>query len=234
MLRPILLKLSGEALRGTADGIFDRHELMRVAQELLSGIDNGARVGIVVGGGNILRGDGISGDKGDPTRGHYMGMLATLINSLALKEVIEDAGGDCEVVAPHNIPNVAHQYNRAQVVRWLDEGVVVVFGGGTGHPFFTTDTTAALRAAEIGADCLLKASNVDGIYTADPRKDSSAKRFETLSFDEAIAGRYQVMDQAAFAICRDQSVSIRVFDMRQPGAIVQALGPTPPGTLVGS
>jgi uridylate kinase len=137
-------------------------------------------------------------------------------------------------MAPHALPNVAQAYDRARAVALLDAGTVVIFGGGTGHPFFTTDTAAALRAAEIGAGELLKGSKVDGVYSADPKKDPGARRFDSLTFEQALAGRYGVMDIAAFELCRDQRVNIRVFDMTKPGAVAAALGPKPPGTLVGS
>jgi uridylate kinase len=230
--RPRLLKLSGEALGADSD-IFDFDTVDRVCRELVAGSAL-APVAVVVGGGNIIRGAELKARATDPTRGDYMGMLATLINALALKNGIERAGGTAEVVGPHFIPNVCSQYNRAQVMAWLKQGVIVVFGGGTGHPFFTTDTTAALRAAEIGAGELLKGSKVDGIYTADPKKDPTATRIPYLSFDDAIAGRYGVMDQAAFALCRENRVNIRVFDMTAAGTIATALGLNPPGTLVGS
>jgi uridylate kinase len=232
MARRVLLKLSGEALKGSAAGVFDAEALSQVCQELVDGAQQ-TQVGVVVGGGNIIRGAPLQAAAADPTRPHYMGMLATLINSLALKEGIISAGGRCQVYAPHAIPNVASQYHREQVVADLDAGTIVVFGGGTGHPFFTTDTTAALRASEMAASVLLKGSNVDGIYSADPRKDPTATRFEHLTFDQALAGRYAVMDQAAFALCREQDIAIRVFDMTSPGAIRAALGDNPPGTVVG-
>ena len=230
-LPPRLLKLSGEALGGT-DSIHDRHEVDRVCAELVAGLAYGP-IAVVVGGGNILRGAEFPPSPKDPTRGDYMGMLATLINALALKDGIERAGAKAMVVGPYGIPNVCVQYVREQVVAALANDTVIVFGGGTGHPFFTTDTAAALRAAEIGASVVLKGSKVDGIYTADPKKDLDAKRFDRLTFDQAIEGRYGVMDQAAFALCRDRQVSIRVFDMTRPGTIAAALGPNPPGTLVG-
>ncbi len=229
--RPRLLKLSGEALGSHAE-TFDMRELARVCREILNGLPR-APIALVIGGGNIVRGVDLKSGAADVTRGDYMGMLATLINALALKDGIERLGGRCEVVGPHGIPNVCRLYDRAQVLAWLADGVVVVFGGGTGHPFFTTDTAAALRAAEIGADELLKGSKVDGIYTADPKKVTDAKRFDFLTFDQAIEGRYGVMDAAAFALCRDQHINVRVFDMTAAGMISQALGPNPPGTLVG-
>jgi uridylate kinase len=233
-LRPRLLKLSGEALAGTGDGVLDARVVDRVCGELVAGARGGSPVAVVVGGGNILRGAELKGRSADPTRGDYMGMLATLINSLALRDGIERAGARCEVVAPQTIANVAKCYDRQQVVSWLASGTIVVFGGGTGHPFFTTDTAAALRAAEIGASELLKGSKVDGIYSADPKLDAQANRFDFLTFDEALAGRYGVMDLAAFELCRDRAVNIRVFDMTAPGGIAAALGADPPGTLVGS
>jgi uridylate kinase len=144
------------------------------------------------------------------------------------------AGGRCEIMAPHAVPNVAHRYDRSRALSLLADGVLVVFGGGTGHPFFTTDTAAALRAAEIDAEVLLKGSKVDGIYSADPKRDPLAKRLERLSFQQALDGRYGVMDLAAFELCRDRGINIRVFDMTTPGGITAALGPNPPGTLVGT
>jgi uridylate kinase len=230
--RPRLLKLSGEALAADPQDVYHRATVDRLAVELAAGVKT-VPVAVVIGGGNILRGNEVKGWIADPVRGDYMGMLATLINALCLKDAIERAGARCEVVAPHAIPNVAHLYNRSQVMDWLAERVIVVFGGGTGHPFFTTDTAAALRASEIGAAELLKGTKVDGIYTADPKKDPNATRIPRLTFDQALAGRYGVMDLAAFELCRNQKVNIRVFDMNVPGAIAAALGPNPPGTLVG-
>jgi len=230
-LPPRLLKLSGEALGGTGS-IHDRAEIGRVCTEVVAGLAHGP-VAIVVGGGNILRGAPLAAGATDPTRGDYMGMLATLINALALKDGIERAGAKAVVVGPHAIPNVCIQYVREQVVAALAQDTVVIFGGGTGHPFFTTDTAAALRAAEIGAAVVLKGSKVDGIYTADPKKVPTATRFDRLTFDQALEGRYGVMDTAAFALCRDRSIAIRVFDMTAPGTIAAALGLQPPGTLVG-
>lgn len=229
--RPRLLKLSGEAL-GAATDIFDLDTVDRVGKELVQGMAHGP-VAVVVGGGNIMRGAELKARSTDPTRGDYMGMLATLINALALCNGIERAGGKAHVFGPHHIPNVCLQYERAHVLRALNAGNIVIFGGGTGHPFFTTDTTAALRAAELGAGELLKGSNVDGIYTADPKKDPQATRIPTMTFDQAIAGRYGVMDFSAFAMCRDHRIHIRVFDMTAPGTIAAALGLHPPGTLVG-
>ncbi|GDY13728.1 uridylate kinase [Planctomycetota bacterium] len=228
---PRLLKLSGEAL-GTAEAVFDHAVVERVCGELAGAVAAGARAAIVVGGGNILRGASVKARLRVPTRGDDMGMLATLINAVMLKDALERAGAAAVVVAPHAIPGIAAVFDQDAVNRHLAAGTVIVFGGGTGHPFFTTDTAAALRAAQIGADELLKASTIDGVYTADPKRDPSARRLDRLSFDEAIAKRYGVMDLAAFALCRESKVAVRVFDMRTPGAIAAAFGTQPPGTLV--
>lgn len=228
--KPRLLKLSGEALAAGGDAIHDRATVDRVSREVIAGLAHGP-IAIVVGGGNIIRGGGMR-DAADPTRGDRMGMLATMINALALQDGIERAGGSAAVHGPCPIPNVCAAFDRALALRQLAAGTVVVFGGGTGHPFFTTDTAAALRAAEIGAGEVLKGSKVDGIYTADPKKDRTATRFASLTYAEALAGRYGVMDQAAFEICRDQRIAIRVFDMTSAGTIAAALGPNPPGTIV--
>lgn len=232
--RPILLKLSGEALKGEADGPFDLTIIDRVCAEVVAGVEAGRQVAIVVGGGNIIRGATLADHNDDPTAGDYMGMLATLVNSLALRDGILRAGGRASVIAPHQIPNVCRQYDRGEVMKLLIAGEVVIFGGGTGHPFLTTDTTAALRAAEIEASAVLKGSKVDGVYDKDPARHSDAKRFDSLTFDEAIAGRYAVMDQTAFTLCRDRGVAIRVFAMTEPGSITAALGDNPPGTIIGA
>ena len=234
MAQTLLLKLSGEAL-GASDGApIDRQKLDQVTAEIIAARKEHPenKVALVVGGGNIIRGAQVGASGGDACRGDYMGMLATLINALALQDsfLIQDQA--CEVIAPYAIPNVAQAYDRRKVLSYLADGVIVIFGGGTGHPFFTTDTTAALRATEIGASELLKGSKVDGIYDADPKKNPNAKRFEQLSFDEVIAGQYAVMDQTAFALCRENKVGIRVFDMTQAGSIQQALGPNASGTIV--
>ncbi|MDA3961193.1 MAG: uridine monophosphate kinase [Planctomycetota bacterium] len=229
---PLLLKVSGEALKASGDSILQAEMVDRVCGEIIAGASAEQPVAVVVGGGNIMRGASLAGGTEYPAVGDYMGMLATLINALALRDGIRRQGGSSEVVAAHAIPNVAHRYERDQVMRWLEAGTIVVFGGGTGHPFFTTDTTAALRGAEIGAAAVLKGSSVDGVYSADPRKDASATRFDHLSFDQAVAGRYAIMDQTAFALCRERHLPIRVFDMTEAGAITAALGDNPPGTLI--
>ena len=229
---PVLLKISGEALAGDGDGAIDPVTLRRVAEEIVAGVQAGQPAALVVGGGNIVRGRDIAHLDHPPGRADDMGMLATLFNAVALRSALQQAGNDALVVAPHALPNVALAQDRALVHEALAQGRVVVFGGGTGQPFFTTDTAAALRAAEIGARCLLKGSQVDGIYSADPSKDPHAQRYEHLTFAEAIDRRLQVMDMAAFDLCQRRGVPIRVFDMHPPGAITAAMGAHPPGTLV--
>jgi uridylate kinase len=229
--RPRLLKLSGEAL-GTAEAIFDHGVVDRVCGELATAVRAGSRAAVVVGGGNILRGASVKGRLRVPARGDDMGMLATLINAVMLRDALERAGVGAAVVAPHAVPGIAAAYDQAAVAAALAAGSVVVFGGGTGHPFFTTDTAAALRGAQIGACEVLKASTIDGVYTADPRTTPGARRYERLDFDEAITRRLGVMDLAAFALCREAGIAVRVFDMRTPGAIAAAFGPNPPGTIV--
>lgn len=231
MAKRLLLKISGEALKGSGTDPIMRSELDRVCAEIIEGRGD-ATVALVVGGGNIIRGAKVGAQGGDPCRGDYMGMLATLINALALQDSFLQQGQTCEVVAPYAVPNVAHAYNRQQVLQWLDEGCIIIFGGGTGHPFFTTDTTAALRAVEIGATELLKGSKVDGIYSADPKKDPTATRFDTLTFEHVLSSRFEVMDQTAFALCREHNVALRVFDMTEAGTIAASLGDNPSGTLV--
>ena len=231
MPRTLLLKISGEAL-GAEDGApINREKLNRIAAEIIHARGR-QRIALVVGGGNIIRGAQLGAQGGDPCRGDYMGMLATLINALALQDAFLCNEHACEVVAPYAIPNVARAYDRRQVQQYLDDGVIVIFGGGTGHPYFTTDTTAALRAVEIGADELLKGSNVDGIYDSDPNKNPDAQRFEEISFEAVLAQQLRVMDQTAFALCREQSLPIRVFNMTSEGAFEQALSEHPPGTIV--
>ncbi len=232
-IQVLLLKLSGEALRGDGDGVFSQDALARAADEIRGGVHAGRRaVAVVVGGGNILRGRELPPDAADPCAGDRLGMLATLINALALRDAPRRAGARAEVMAPWALPDTCHAWDRDRALAWLAEGVVLVLGGGTGHPFFTTDTTAALRGAQLGASVLLKASTVDGIYDRDPRRHPDATRFEHLSFDQALAGRYAVMDQTAFALCRERQLPIRVFAAGTPGAIAAALGEHPPGTLV--
>jgi len=190
------------------------------------------QVGIVVGGGNLFRGATGALSGMDRATADSMGMLATVMNALALKDALVNAGIPTQVQTAVSIGHVGESFERDSAVRLLEAGRVVIFGGGTGNPFFTTDTAAALRAAEIGADLLLKATKVDGVYTADPKKDPSATRYETLSFDEAIARNLGVLDMAAFALCRDQKLPLQVFSIFKPGALKRVVMGEPEGTRV--
>jgi uridylate kinase len=230
--RRILLKLSGEALMGP-DGFGYHGETMAgfVAQigEVAA---MGVQVGIVVGGGNLFRGASGALSGMDRATADSMGMLATVMNALALKDALQRAGVDSRVQTAVHIAHVGDDFDRDAAVRHLEAGRVVIFGGGTGNPFFTTDTAAALRAAEIGADLLLKATKVDGVYTADPKKDANARRYETLSFDQAIASNLGVLDTAAFAICREQKLTLAVFNVFKPGALKRVVLGEDEGTRV--
>lgn len=228
----ILLKFSGEALMGDGDFGLDAKTLGNVVSEVKSLRDLGVEVGIVVGGGNIFRGAQIEGAGIQRTTGDHMGMMATVINALALRDVIESQGMKSQVLSAMSIEGVSTGFNANTVKKQLADGEVVVFAAGTGSPFFTTDTAAALRGIEIGADIVLKATKVDGIYTADPMKDSSATRYASLSYEEVIQKNLQVMDQTAFVLCRDHSMPIRVFDMFKDGAVQRIVNGEDEGTLV--
>lgn len=230
--RRILLKLSGEALMGP-DGFGYHGETMAgfVAQ-IGEVVAMGVQVGIVVGGGNLFRGASGALSGMDRATADSMGMLATVMNALALKDALQRAGVDARVQTAVHIAHVGDDFDRDAAVRHLEAGRVVIFGGGTGNPFFTTDTAAALRAAEIGADLLLKATKVDGVYTADPKKDANARRYETLSFDQAIASNLGVLDTAAFAICREQKLTLAVFNVFKAGALKRVVLGEDEGTRV--
>jgi uridylate kinase len=218
--RRILLKLSGEALMGPLDfGIAP--EVMRfLADEIKQVIDAGVEVALVVGGGNIFRGEGLAKAGMDRVTGDQMGMLATCINALAIQDAVERIGLQARVQSAIRINEVCEDYIRRRAVRHLEKGRVVVFAAGTGNPFFTTDSAAALRAIEINADVMLKATKVDGIYTADPKKDPTATRYDELTYDEALNRRLGVMDQTAMVLCRDHKMKLRVYDMDRPGALM--------------
>ncbi|MHB8823907.1 MAG: UMP kinase, partial [Thiobacillus sp.] len=192
----------------------------------------GVQVGIVVGGGNLFRGATGALSGMNRATADSMGMLATVMNALAFKDALQQAGVDTRVQTAVHIAHVGEDFDRDAAVRHLEAGRVVIFGGGTGNPFFTTDTAAALRAAEIGADLLLKATKVDGVYTADPKKDASARRYEALSFDEAIANNLAVLDTAAFALCREQNLNLVVFNVFKPGALRRVVMGEDEGTRV--
>jgi uridylate kinase len=231
--RRVLLKLSGEALMGSEDYGISPAVIKAVAAEIVEVQRAGAQIGLVIGGGNIFRGAGLAAAGMDRVTGDHMGMLATVINALAMADALEKQGGFARVMSAIKINEVCEDYIRRRAIRHMEKGRIALFAAGTGNPFFTTDSAAALRASEIGADLLLKATKVDGIYDSDPRKNPGAKRFEHLSYDEVIARNLQVMDTAAFALCRDNHVPVRIYDMMQPGALMRILRGESLGTLVG-
>jgi len=230
--RRILLKLSGEALMGPDSFGYHAETMAGFVGQIRDVVALGVQVGIVVGGGNLFRGATGALSGMNRASADSMGMLATVMNALALKDALQQAGVDARVQTAVSIAHVGDDFDRDAAVRHLEAGRVVIFGGGTGNPFFTTDTAAALRAAEIGADLLLKATKVDGVYTADPKKDATARRYETLSFDEAIANNLAVLDTAAFALCREQNLNLVVFNVFKPGALKRVVMGEDEGTRV--
>lgn len=228
----ILLKFSGEALMGDSDFGLDAATLKKVVSQVKALRELGVEIGIVVGGGNIFRGAQIQGSGIQRTTGDHMGMMATVINALALRDVIESVGIRAQVLSAMTIEGISSGFNANQVKKQLAEGEVLIFAAGTGSPFFTTDTAAALRGIEIDADIVLKATKVDGIYTADPKKDASATRYAGLSYEEVIQKNLQVMDQTAFVLCRDHQMPIRVFDMFKDNAVIRIVQGEDEGTLV--
>ncbi len=228
----ILLKLSGEALMGDDAYGINRDTLWRIVNEVKAVAELGVEMGVVIGGGNIFRGMAGASSGMDRATADYMGMLATVMNAMALADAMRQANLPARVQSALNIEQVVEPYIRGKAIRYLEEGKVVVFGGGTGNPFFTTDTAAALRGSEIGADIVLKATKVDGIYTADPKKDPTATRFARISFDEAIGRNLAVMDATAFALCRDQKLPINVFSIFKAGALKRVVMGEDEGTLV--
>ena len=230
--RRILLKLSGEALMGSEDYGIDPKVINRLANEVIEAQAAGAEIALVVGGGNIFRGAGLAAGGMDRVTGDHMGMLATVINALAMQDALEKLGGQARVMSAIKINDVCEDYIRRRAIRHLEKGRLVIFAAGTGNPFFTTDSGAALRAIEIGADLLLKATKVDGVYDKDPNKHPDAVRFDQLSYDEVLARNLQVMDTAAFALARDSDLPLRIFDMSQPGELLRILRGEQIGTLV--
>lgn len=228
----ILLKLSGESLSGNGNQGISDSVLNEYAEQIAHAAEKGCEISIVIGGGNIFR--GLSGTKSgfDRLKGDQMGMLATVINSLALESAINRSGGKAKVFTSIRMEPVAQLYNRDLVLESMKNRYVCILAGGTGNPFFTTDTAAALRAVETGANVLLKGTRVDGVYSSDPEKDSSAKKFDRISFEEVINRRLKVMDLTAFTMCRENNMPVIVFNMNQPGNLEKLINGESTGTLV--
>ncbi len=228
----ILLKLSGEALMGDAGYGIHRPTVDGIVDQIREVVEMGVQVAVVIGGGNIFRGMSAAAESMDRATADYMGMMATVMNSLALQDALRRAGVKARVQSALNVEQVAEPYIRGKAIRYLEEGRVVIFAAGTGNPFFTTDTAAALRGMEMNVDIVLKATKVDGIYTADPNKDPSARRYDSVTFDEAISRQLQVMDATAFTLCRDQSLPIKVFSIFKPHGLKRVVMGEDEGTLV--
>jgi len=228
----ILLKLSGESLQGTKPSGIDPDRLNQFAGQVKDAHDLGVQVGIVIGGGNIFRGLTGSQKGFDRQTGDYMGMLATVINSLALKSALESLGTQARLLSGLEIPKLAERASGTDAIKYLEEGYVVIFSGGTGNPYFTTDTASALRAVEIHADALLKGTRVDGVYTDDPEKNPDAKKFDRLTFKDAYEKGLKIMDLTAFTLCEENSIPIVVFDMNRQGNLVKLLQGQDLGTII--
>ncbi len=228
----ILLKLSGESLMGEDAFGINRQTLASIVEDIKEVLELGVQVGIVVGGGNIFRGVALGATGMDRATGDYMGMLATVMNAMALQDALRNAGVEARVQRALTIEQVAERYIRGRALRHLEKGRVVIFGAGTGNPFFTTDTTAALRGAEIGAEIVLKATKVDGIYSEDPKKNPNATLYHDITFNEAMQRDLKVLDATAFALCRDQKLPIKVFSILKKGAMARVVMGEDEGTLV--
>jgi uridylate kinase len=232
LYRRVLLKLSGEALMGELDSGIEPRVIQRLAREISAAHQSGVEIAIVIGGGNIFRGAGLARAGMDRVTGDYMGMLATVMNALAIQDALEAIDMHARVMSALQIHDVCEDYIRRRAVRHLEKGRVVILAAGTGNPFFTTDTAASLRAIEIGADVLLKATKVDGVYDSDPVKNPAAQRFEVVTYDQVITDKLGVMDATAIVMCRDNDLPLRVFDLHRPNALVQAISGDNVGTLV--
>lgn len=228
----ILLKLSGESLMGDDAFGINRQTIMTIVQQVKEIADLGVEVGIVVGGGNIFRGVSEQAGSMDRATADYMGMLATVMNALALKDAFESLGKKARIQSALSMQQVVEAYARPKAIQYMEEGKVVIFAAGTGNPFFTTDTAAALRGAEMGCEVMMKATNVDGIYTADPKKDPNATRYQSLTFDEAIQRKLKVMDTTAFTLCQERNLNIVVFSIQKEGALKRVILGEDEGTLV--
>ena len=231
-MKRILLKLSGEALAGSKKTGFDEETVLAVARQIKAIAEEGTRIGIVIGGGNIFRGLTGVGRGFDRVKGDQMGMLATVINSLALQGALESAGAKAQVLTSIRMEPVGELYSKAKALELMEEGRIVIVAGGTGNPYFTTDTASALRGVEIEAEVLLKGTRVDGIYTADPEKDPAAVKFDEITFEEVLARRLKVMDLTAFTLCRENRLEIVVFDMDTAGNLGRVLAGEGIGTRV--
>jgi uridylate kinase len=228
----ILLKLSGEALMGDDPFGINRQTIEAIVGEISAVHALGVEIGVVIGGGNIFRGVALGAAGMDRATADYMGMLATIMNALALADVMREKGLNARVQSAINIEQVVEPYIRPKAIRYLEEGKIVIFAAGTGNPFFTTDTAAALRGSEVGAEVMLKATKVDGVYTADPKTDPAATRYLKVTFDEAITRNLRVMDATALALCRDQKLPVVVFSIFKPGALRRVVTGADEGTLV--
>jgi len=230
--RRVLLKLSGEALMGSCAHGIEPEVIQRVAGEIRTVNASGVQIGLVIGGGNLVRGAGLASRGMDRVTGDHMGMLATVINALALQDALEKAGASCRVMSALRINQVCEPYIRGRAVRHLEKGRVVVFAAGTGNPFFTTDSAASLRAIEIDADIMLKATKVDGVYSADPVTNREATLFDRISFDEALERKLGVMDTTALVLCSEHNMPVRVFNIFEPGHLGRIVAGEQVGTLV--
>jgi uridylate kinase len=230
--RRVLLKLSGEALMGNLDYGIEPAVIQRLAAEIATARERGVEIAIVIGGGNIFRGAGLARSGMDRVTGDYMGMLATVMNALAIQDALEGRGVFARVMSALQIHEVCEDYIRRRAIRHLEKGRIIILAAGTGNPFFTTDTAASLRAIEIGADVLLKATKVDGVYDSDPKDNPDAERYDTVSFDKVLADKLSVMDATAIVMCRDNDLPLRVFDLTRANALVQAMTGDDVGTLV--
>ena len=232
LYKRILLKLSGEALMGQGTHGIDPAVAQRLAGEIHAVASKGTQLGLVIGGGNLLRGAGLAAQGMNRVSGDHMGMLATVMNALAMQDAIEKTGTDCRVMSALTIDQVCEPYSTRQAIRHLEQGRVVIFAAGTGNPFFTTDSAASLRAIEIGADIMLKATKVDGVYTADPVTSPDATLYKRISYDEALAQKLGVMDATALVLCSENNMPLRVFNMFEAGQLGRIVDGQDIGTLV--
>ena len=233
LYKRILLKLSGEALMGDFNYGIDPKVINRIASEISQVKDLGIQIALVIGGGNIFRGAGLSESGMDRVTGDHMGMLATVINSLALQDALESIDVDARVMSALQIHEVCEDYIRRRAIRHLEKNRIIILAAGTGNPFFTTDTAASLRAVEIGADVLLKATMVDGVYDTDPKKDKNATLFEKISYDQVLNKKLNIMDATAVVVCRDNNLPLRVFNLIEKDALINTMTNERVGTLVG-